>query len=97
MIAMPPAVQEELRDAGVYFERCFVSSIDGVPLSGMLSDIRRVGVASTIMATDLGQAHNPPPVAGMRRYIAAVLDAGFSRADVQCMARDNPARLLGLD
>jgi hypothetical protein len=99
MIAMPAAVQEELSEAGVFFERCFCSTTPGggnVPLASILADIKRVGPSSTIMATDFGQAHNPPPVAGFRSYIAAVIDAGFSWAEVRRMCRDNPACLLDL-
>ena len=98
-VAMPANVQEELRDAGVYFERCFASTTPsggGVLLDRIIADIRRVGISSTVLSTDLGQPDNPLPVEGLRIYLCALLAAGFSQSDIQCMVKDNPARLLGL-
>ena len=98
-VDMPAVVQEELRDRGVYFERCFVSTTPeggGVPLARLMEDIRRVGMASTVLATDFGQAGNPRPVEGLRAYIAILLAEGFTERDIQVMVRENPARLLGL-
>ncbi len=99
LVGMPAAVQEELRDAGAYFERCLCSTTEEggfVSLAGILADAKRVGAASTILATDFGQAQNPTPVAGMRQFVAATLDAGFTRDDVLRMGRDNASGLLGL-
>jgi hypothetical protein len=99
LVGMPAAVQEELRDVGAYFERCLCSTTaEGglVPLASILADVKRVGVSSTILATDFGQARNPAPVAGMRQLVAAALDAGFSWADVYHMTRDNQLGLLSL-
>lgn len=99
-IDMPASIQKELRDLGAQFERCYVSSFlvgGGVPFGRIVSDIRQVGVASTVMATDFGAASIPPPVEGMRAYIASLLAEGFSARDVQLMAGEIPAKLLGLD
>jgi hypothetical protein len=99
-VAMPVGVQEELRDLGAYFERCYVSALPGigdVPLARIVSDIRQVGIASTVLATDCGAATIPSPVDGMRSYLACLLAEGFSKRDIQLMAGETPARLLGLD
>ena len=98
-VDMPAGTQAELRDLGVYFERCYVSTrvLGGrVPFARIVSDIRQVGVESTVLATDYGHATLPPAVEGMRTYIAALLDEGFSEGDIQVMAGDNPTALLGL-
>ena len=95
-VDMPIDVQEELRDLGASFERCYVSSLNGVPFARIVSDIRQVGVASTVLATDFGKAPLPPPVEGMRAYVAALLNEGFAERDIQLMAGENPAKLLGL-
>ena len=99
-VDMPASTQVELRDLGATFERCYVSCMPvggGVPFGRIVSDIQQVGVDSTLLTTDFGVATLPPPVEGMRAYIAALLNAGFSEHDVQVMAGDTPARLLGLD
>jgi hypothetical protein len=99
-VDMPVGIQEALRDLGATFERCYVSSLPvggGVPLARIVSDIQRVGVESTVLATDLGVATLSSPVEGMRSYVAALLAEGFSQRDIQLMAGETPARLLGLD
>jgi len=99
-VDMPVGIQKELRDIGAYFERCYVSTLPvggGVPFARIVSDIRQVGVESTVLATDFGAATLPPPVEGMRTYIAALLAEGFSKRDIQLMAGETPAMLLGLD
>lgn len=99
-IDMPVDVQEELRDLGVYFERCYVSTLpDGgaVPLARMAADLRRVGVSSTVLATDLGQVGNPAPVEGLRAYLTGLLGLGLAWSDVCRMGAERPAALLDLD
>lgn len=98
-VDMPADIQVELRDLGAIFERCYVSSMPAggdVSCARIVSDIRQVGVESTVVATDFGLAALPAPVEGMRAYIAALLAEGFSERDIQWMAGENPARLLGL-
>jgi hypothetical protein len=98
-VDMPAGTQAEMRDLGAYFERCYVSTMvlgGRVPFARIVSDIRQVGVESTVLATDYGHATLPPAVEGMRTYIAALLDEGFSNGDIQVMTGDNPAALLGL-
>jgi hypothetical protein len=99
-VDMSVTTQKELRDLGVTFERCYVSSLPvggGVPFARLVSAIRQVGVESTVLATDFGVAALPPAVEGMRTYVAALLAEGFSERDIQLMAGETPARLLGLD
>jgi len=98
-VDVPVATQEELRDLGAYFERCYASTLPGigdVPLARIVSDMRRVGLESTVLATDCGAATIPSPVVGMRNYLAALSAEGFSERDIRLMAGETPARLLGL-
>jgi hypothetical protein len=99
-VNMSAAVQRDLRDMGAFFERCYVSSLPeggGVDFARIVSDIREVGMGSTILATDFGAAGLPAPVDGLRSYLAALLDAGFFERDIQVMAGETPAMLLELD
>ena len=99
-IRMPAAVQTEVSGDGVFFERCFVFTTPStgslVSIAEIADQIRRVGIASTVLATDFGQVDNPPPVEGMRAYLAALLGQGFNPRDLRRMAGDNPAHLLDL-
>ena len=58
--------------------------------------IRAVGPANCILSSDLGQAGNPLPPDGFGEFLVALRSKGFTDAEMQTMARDNPARLLGL-
>jgi hypothetical protein len=104
VVNMPVTVQQQLAGPDVFFERCSLATI--VPPSGgppattvarIAADIRRIGPESTVLATDFGQPSNPSPIEGLRLYIAALRDCGFSQAEIDRMARVNPAWLLGLN
>jgi len=100
--AMPVAVQQKLASSGsVFFERCLVSTRPDlqatVPFETLVGQIRAVGVATTIAATDYGLPQLPTPLEGLADYAERLLQSGFSAADVRRMVRDNSARLLGLD
>lgn len=63
----------------------------------LLTWIERIGPEHTVLASDMGQASNPPPVDGFLRVGAALLDLGLAEKDLRRMVRDNPGYLLGLD
>ncbi len=101
VVAMPLEVQQRLKGEGVFFERCFLGTLShsrfgGYPLAAVVSAIRQVGVESTIMATDLGQSANMLPAEGMRQYISDLIREGFTWAQIERMACQNPAGLLDL-
>ena len=58
--------------------------------------IRRIGPASCIVSSDLGQAGNALPPDGFGAFLVALGARGFSEQEVDQMARQNPARLFGL-
>jgi GNAT superfamily N-acetyltransferase len=96
-------IEDQLRLAelgGVWFERVFVITLpssDNVPLDVFTEAIRTVGVDSTVMATDFGQAHNVSPVVGLQQYIEAMRDRGFTQDDIEAMTVANPTEALSLD
>ena len=59
--------------------------------------IREIGAEHFLISSDFGQAVNPPHAEGLSRFIRALLDAGVTEAQINLMARRNPAKLLGLD
>lgn len=85
---------------GVWFERVFAVTLptsDEVPLERIAEAIRTVGVDSTVMATDFGQAYNVSPVVGLHQYVEAMRARGFSQADIEAMTAHNPTAALSLD
>ena len=59
--------------------------------------IRAVGPEHCILSSDLGQAMNPVHTDGWIRYLQMFREAGFNQAEIDRMAKINPARFLGLD
>jgi hypothetical protein len=58
--------------------------------------IRKVGPASCILSTDLGQKGNALPPDGFAAFIGALAAEGFTEQELDRMSKENPARLLGL-
>jgi Family of unknown function (DUF6282) len=59
--------------------------------------IRSLDPGVCIVASDLGQVVNPLHPDGMEAFLGGLKSEGFTDAEISRMARENPARLLGLD
>jgi hypothetical protein len=59
--------------------------------------IHAVGAEHCILSSDLGQAVNPVHTVGWKAYLEGLIKAGVTEAEIDRMARRNPARLLGLE
>lgn len=66
-------------------------------LDRVAAAIRQIGVASSILSSDLGQQGNALPADGFAAFLLAMRARAFSEAEIDRMARRNPAVLLGLD
>lgn len=83
----------------------FIEFVGGNPTGGgaaarldaTAAAIRAVGPQFVIASSDLGQVGNPLPPDGLGAFLAALRARGFTEAEIDLMARRNPARLLGLD
>ena len=58
--------------------------------------IRAVGPQHCILSGDLGQPDNPLHPDGLEAFLRGMREQGFTEADIDQMARKNPAALLGL-
>ena len=65
-------------------------------LRAYVEAIRAVGPEHVVISSDLGQSMNPVHTDGLAVFLAQLLQAGFSRGEVDQMSKLNPARLLGL-
>ena len=59
--------------------------------------IERVGAERSLLASDLGQARNPLPVASYRKICGRLLSTGMDESTIRALVATTPARLLGLD
>jgi hypothetical protein len=58
--------------------------------------IRAVGPQFCVLSSDLGRKGNPLPPDGFARFLQAMRARRFTAADIDRMAKQNPATLLGL-
>lgn len=59
--------------------------------------IQAVGIEHCFLASDLGQAVNPPPPEGFAAFIANLAGEGLSEHDLEILTKQNPAKILSLD
>lgn len=95
--------QRVLAKKGVFFERCLVciteasKAVGGnLPFGVIAKNIRAVGVESTVLGTDFGQARNIHPVEAMKDYLRRLQEAGFTEREIELMSVKTPANLLGI-
>jgi hypothetical protein len=88
--------QRELARYDVLFERCFTTPYTNkIPWEHVVNNIRAIGTSTTILATDLGQTHNPFVDEGLTYFIGKMLEAGFAAPDIERMVSHNPGGILG--
>jgi len=92
--------QKELADLGAFIEHLAIFMYPMWPttagIDGVVEMIKAVGPERTILATDLGQVHNPPPADGLRMFIRVLFEKGIPAEHLKMMVQDNPAFMLGL-
>ncbi len=93
-----PQMQEAAK-LGAYIEFVYSALLgpNGLKIEDYAHAIREVGPASCILSSDLGQPGNPLHPDGLAAFFQALLKQGISRADIDLMAKTNPARALGLE
>jgi len=100
LVDMNLDLQLELSKEGAYFERCIYFLTEKRNKKGVFStiveSIRKVGVESTVLATDFGQEFNPTPTLGLAWYIRNMLESGFKEKELDVMLKRNPSILLGI-
>ncbi|WP_137285550.1 DUF6282 family protein [Halorussus salinisoli] len=98
VVDIPLDQQERLAELGAVMEYCAysVQSTTGHTIDRVAEAVERVGPENAALATDYGQADNPP-VPGLREFAESVVDAGIERGTVRRCLVETPAGLLGLD
>ena len=89
---------QQMADAGAMMELDWLAVYTNPELlKDYVEVIQCIGAEHFIISSDFGQAGNPDHATGMRQFIKALIEAGINQAQIQMMARNNPATLLGLD
>jgi uncharacterized protein DUF6282 len=101
-VLMNVAQMQEAAKAGAFLEMVYVPTLSNANRKALFSvadvaaTIRKVGVESVVLSTDMGQIGLAPPPDGMAAYIAELKAKGFTQRELDRMTKENPARLLGL-
>jgi len=92
--------QKELAQRGVFIEHLAIFMYPMWPtkagINGIVEMIKAVGPERTVLATDLGQVHNPPPWEGLRMFLRVLLEKGIPKEHLKKMIQDNPSYLLNI-
>lgn len=86
-----------------YVEREYAAIDEGMDeaartgVRGVAEQIDAVGAEHCVIASDFGVYTLPPPVEGLRAFIACLLDLGIAESAIRTMASTNPGWLLGLN
>jgi hypothetical protein len=98
-VSMSMAEMQEAASLGAFIE--FVggslTAADAEARLNRYADaIRQIGPEFCILSSDLGQQGNALPPDGFGDFLVSLRRRGFTSQDVDRMAKQNPARLLGL-
>jgi len=98
-VSMSVAEMQEAAHLGAYIE--FVggslTAADAETRMNRYADaIRQIGPEFCILSSDLGQQGNALPPDGLGEFLVSLRRRGFTAQEVDRMAKQNPARLLGL-
>src|SRR6266849_4406869 len=94
---------EQMREAarlGAYIEfvyNALIGPSKAFEIAEYAQAMHAVGPEHCILSSDLGQAGNPLHPDGLEAFFAALRGQGFTVAEIERMAKVNPARLLGLE
>ena len=98
-VGMTVAQMREAAGLGAYIEfvyNALIGATKAFELPEYAAAIRAVGPENCILSSDLGQAGNPLHPDGLEAFFAALRSQGFTVSEIERMAKNNPARLLGL-
>lgn len=102
MLAPVQMSLEQMREAaqlGAYIEFVYNALIGpnkAFEMRDYVKAIRELGPKSCILSSDLGQAGNPLHPDGLTAFFAGLAKEGFTQAEIDLMAKTNPALALGL-
>ena len=89
---------QQMAATGAIMELDWLAAYTDPPiLNDYVKVIQSVGAESFIISSDFGQEGNPDHASGMRAFIAALISREISQQQIDVMAKQNPAKLLGLD
>jgi hypothetical protein len=95
---IPLELQKELAEEGVLIEKTALAVKWGhIGMKETAESIAYLGPEHCILATDYGQANNPPIPEGFAEFLSSLLDNGVKWDALEMMITHNPRKMLGLE
>jgi len=94
-VGMSVPEMKEAAGMGAYLEFVWVRP-GSAAMKETAAAIRAVGPQFCILSSDLGQANNPLHPDGLLSFYQELMKLGITEAEINQMAKANPAKLLGL-
>jgi len=95
-VGMSISEMQQAAKMGAYLEFVWVRP-ESDAAKAYAQAIREVGPEFCVLSSDLGQAANPLHPDGLLQLYRFLMSQGFTEAEIDRMAKTNPARLLGLE
>lgn len=95
LVGMSIRQMQEAAELGAYVEFVYVKP-GSEEAKAHVNAIRAVGPEHCILSSDLGQANNPLHPDGLLAFYQYLAQQGFTQAEIDRMAKVNPAKVLGL-
>jgi hypothetical protein len=104
-VGMSVEMQKEAAEMGALLEYPFNAILPSNPVWGggsssleeYVEAIRAVGPEHCVLSSDLGQPMNPVHTDGLIAFFEQLKGKGFTPAEIDGMAKRNPAKVLGLE
>ena len=98
-VGMSTEQQKEAASLGAFLEYPFNATLagGGIEIGDLVKTLRAVGVEHAILSSDLGQVLNPIHTDGLLAYFEQLKEHGFTEAEIDRMAKRNPAIFLGIE
>lgn len=104
-VGMSIEMQKEAASLGAFLEYPFNATLPPSPewgggsssMEAYVKALRAVGPEHCILSSDLGQPMNPVHTDGLIGFVQQLLKNGFTQAEIDRMAKQNPAKFLGLE
>jgi hypothetical protein len=99
-VRMPVDQARKAAQLGAYVEfvgNAVVGFSKSMEFKDYAAAMRQVGLDRVILSSDFGQKGNPLHPDGLEQVFAGLRQAGLTVAEIEMIAKRNPARLLGLE
>lgn len=96
---IPVELQQKFVRKGAFLEKCYMAcsqDFNDLTVAEMAHNIRVFGAESCVLVTDYGQIHNPPPIAGLSKFVGSLQKVGIGDKEIEQMIIVNPRKLLNL-